>query len=1104
MSALIAREVAVVTARTLGCAAIGIAGGHFGVLFLGALGLTGGMLASESAKKALEFGVENSVGVLAELGLLSLSERERDDPLEGIFRNAARRALQSIHNPLKASSTSIAPSSPAFYNEWFLNWDKALEHLPSEDFEQISSRPATREEWLQRLSSALALLNAQGRMLADKSDKCNGEQPASGRYLVSFTPGQFEPPPDDLVNLVAAKLPTLLPPIFNALLRENRHQEAYKSYVISFIQTFQDRYGAAIEEIRALAEETNERTLQIAQATSQIPAIAENVQVLNAKIDTITGLEFAPIPQFFGLIRASLSPDEGRLNSLFLPTENDYKAKRIYRPAAADDVLRHLQQSGRALVRGVGASGKTVLAWLLGLEAAEQQRPAYYLDFARYEQMPPEIANALIEDLHRFAHSKSLFVLDNCHLDEHVAKQVALGWEDIQREKRPMLLLVAREVRSSRGSPIEGLSIPTIPLRARQPEVLGIYRRLAGRHAGAGEPPNPPLGALDDWVRTFGGDPESEETTTDLIAFSAAVIRRMSQLLRKNWTLTAQDAIEEISEAYLAKLTPNEIQNLILLCACQEVELSLSQEALEYRTEGLRKCTMQLGLAFRLESGRSSWVQYKLAHAALADLIFAAASPPIERTAYRIQASLRSAYFGTACVSRLNALGREDEARLVANQMLTQPECLARIGAVNYLHSFLSQLNWLGVSLPRDADGVLALPKSRQRLLDRALDTQLNALASFLGYASKSAELKGIYARLAEDLAKKENWQRLLDRALDTQLDHLAYFLGYASKELKDVHSALIQELTKSDHRRILVAALEKQPLEKVMSFLSSESACDLEVSITDLDLERWDEARSTDATPNLDAFVSFRRMAEQNGRPELSAVPAMRLIVGAISMDWHRPGIGMHHLSHVLRSARGVSSEEIEQFLNRIATPFWVDKQIESAPVGGLAGALLALASTLDPEKYRWFQRKALLKRLLMELRNIQTCPPESCAEILSLLGAAHALGRTLPKVKAGWPSAEKLAEVIRLRTPAPDTTTISHLQAQLWLGLHEMARSRSDMVTVPRPEADRILELWEATLEREDQLPPPHINIRNRKMVDWLRRCKTAGWSLVTPTIE
>lgn len=194
MSTSTTREVAVVSAKILGCAAIGIAGGHFGVLFLGALGLPAALLASESAKKSLEFGVEKSTEILAELGLSSLSERERDDPLEEIFRKAARQALRSIYNPLKAAATSVAPSSRAIYREWFQNWDRALEHLPFEDYEQIPSGPASREEWLERFSSALALLNAQGRMLG-KRDKHNEGQPAAGRYFLSFTPGQFEAPP---------------------------------------------------------------------------------------------------------------------------------------------------------------------------------------------------------------------------------------------------------------------------------------------------------------------------------------------------------------------------------------------------------------------------------------------------------------------------------------------------------------------------------------------------------------------------------------------------------------------------------------------------------------------------------------------------------------------------------------------------------------------------------------------------------------------------------------------------------------------------------------------------------------------------------------------
>jgi len=534
-------------------------------------------------------------------------------------------------------------------------------------------------------------------------------------------------------------------------------------------------------------------------------------------------LQLADAPLHFALIRARRNPDEGRLNSAFIPSEEDYESRRVYRPLAADEVLAQLEQSGRALVRGVGASGKTVLAWLLGLEAAEQRRPAYYLDFARYAQVTPEISNALIQDLHRFAHPDSLFVLDNCHLDESAAKEITLGWEQIYPSQRPKLLLVGRELRTARGSPIDGLSISTIPLRARQPEVLGVYRRLAGRHDGTNEPPLPPPDALDDWVRTFGGDPQSEETTTDLIAFSAATLRRMPQLLRQQWTLTAQDAVEEVTEAYLVKLTPGETRNLILLCACQEIELALSEEALLDRHEALRKSTQHLGLVFRSQVGRSTiWVRYRLAHAALGSLILDAVRSPIDKSALRIEASLRNSHIGNAMVGRLAAVGLEDEARQVADQMLARPECLTDMGPLNYVRSFLRQLNRLGVSLPRHIGVTLAKDPNREQMLKRALETPLHFLANFLGYAGKTEELKGVYSAVAADLAKDANREQMLKRALESPLDALASFLRYAGKteELKGVFFALAADLAKDANREQMLERALETPLDALATFL--------------------------------------------------------------------------------------------------------------------------------------------------------------------------------------------------------------------------------------------------------------------------------------------
>lgn len=87
-------------------------------------------------------------------------------------------------------------------------------------------------------------------------------------------------------------------------------------------------------------------------------------------------LRLPDAPVHFKLVRARRGPDEGRLNSAFIPSEKDYAAGRVHRPEAANQVLVHLEQEGRVLVRGIGASGKTVLAWLLALEGADRRQPA--------------------------------------------------------------------------------------------------------------------------------------------------------------------------------------------------------------------------------------------------------------------------------------------------------------------------------------------------------------------------------------------------------------------------------------------------------------------------------------------------------------------------------------------------------------------------------------------------------------------------------------------------------------------------------------------------------------------------------------------------------
>lgn len=818
----------------------------------------------------------------------------------------------------------------------------------------------------------------------------------------------------------------------------------------------------------------------------------------------ILGLSDAP--RHFKLVRAKRGPDESRLNSAFVPTDEDYAAGRVHRTEAADRVLERLRRDGCALVRGVGASGKSVLAWLLALEFTERRCPAYSLDVADYAEGSPDIGNALIEDLHRFGHPQVLFVVDNCHLDESLAKEVVLAWQELMPSQQPRLLLLGRELRTSRGSLIDSLGIDPLALKARQRELLGVYRRLAWRHSGNKPPPEPPPDVLDDWVSKFGGDPHSPDTTTDLIAFSAAVLRRMSALLERCWTLDVGDAVNEVRAIYLHpdRLSAGEALNLMRLCVMEELELALGEEALADRRAGLDRCYRHYGLVFRQTVGISEqFVRYRLAHAALGELILCAADEPVDRAAERRIVALQHPFGGARAVRRLVAIGRLPEARRLASEMLQNPEFLLNLGSLFYTHMTLRTMQTLGISLPPTLGDTLITGSARNQLVGRALQTPLHSLANFLDYAARTPVLMPIFMALAEDLALPENREPLTMRALQAPLHLLANFLGYAARTpvLKPIFMALTEDLTLPENCRELTISMARQPMDNLIGILMSEIAGDLWNAVfAGIDAGDWDEARRAEEQPKLDAFVTFQRIAYERGRPGLSEAPALCIIRGSTREGWHQPGIGLHHLSHVLRLGRRASPEDKACFLDRVATPDWLDASFESVQTGPLAGNLFGLATALEPNLRKPFQRAALEKRVERELSWMHDA--ESRASALALLGAASAIGVTSAIKDVDWPSPKELAEVLESRAPIPDRTTIGPLQVQLWLGLREMASMRADPVSVPPHLANRILDLWEATQEGETgDVLSPHVRDSNAAMTAWLRQCKAVKWRLVPP---
>ena len=251
-------------------------------------------------------------------------------------------------------------------------------------------------------------------------------------------------------------------------------------------------------------------------------------------------------PHLFRSAVADLGPDEGRLDSAFIPSAEGL-CRRPRAPACGGGSgrSRSLRLGGGALLRGVGASGKTVLAWLLALDTLRDvPGAAYDLDLAGYTDTGPDCARGTdwSRTSKRSPSAGALFILDNCHLDEALAKELAraLGGPGA-RTGRPRRPPGGRNPRTARGSPIDGLSVTDhsaarTPGRSCSASIGGSLRR---RTADA-DPPLPPDDVLNEWVLNLWRRARTaRDTTCDLIAFSAAVVRRLPRLLQRDWTLTA-------------------------------------------------------------------------------------------------------------------------------------------------------------------------------------------------------------------------------------------------------------------------------------------------------------------------------------------------------------------------------------------------------------------------------------------------------------------------------------------------------------------------------------------------------------------------------------
>ncbi len=809
----------------------------------------------------------------------------------------------------------------------------------------------------------------------------------------------------------------------------------------------------------------------------------------------------------------------------FAPSLKEFREGLVHRSILSDKVEARLATHGWAWVRGRGAAGKTVLAIQIALGYEAKSYPAYYLNLATTEV---EIAEAF-DALTAFTNEQVLFIIDNVHLNEDFAREVFDFWQENARGSLLLLLGRATTLTDERGlsNPLEDLQAEALTLTVNPDDLTGVFHRIARKIPfRTATFPTPPAIMLQQWQKLFGGD---------LIAFSAAVARRINQLTMSDWQLQPQDAANYVREQYLDKANEAERTNLLRMAVVAELEYPMPVDQI-YRTD--MRDLLRSGVAYRAATSRNGKHDYyHLIHAGLGELLLTALGYSTERliefkTIQLCSIVQQSPFIGENLIRALEVANRKQEAitvlqsiveldqstlsafytlgfqslpmsceRLVSFGLLStyeidqklskQPLALSQAALRTPLGDLVTFLNYAERKLPlvfAELQRTLAQPDQLSALNQAALRTPLDSLVTFLNYAERKLPL--VFAELQRTLVQPEQLSALNQAALRTPLDHLATFLNYAEVKLPLVFTELQQSLAESQSINILAQTACRAGFTQLLGFLRSTDIA-FEV-LAAIDREEWDRVRLTPESVLPDFFHSLSKELQRLGKPELAEAPARALIHSAVPQHWHTHVIMLLHLSQVLRLGQAAGTVAITQFLDRIVTPHWLEQQYTNASSGSIASTLFGIWGNCEYFVFDYFRLSSLTSRLNAEMKKLSKRAPEDISAALQLLGTSTLLGVKANNAHAKWP--EQVRDTIRFAAPRAGMLTIGYIQIQLWLGLREMARLRSDRVVVPAKAGEQILTLWKNSKGYNDK--QQRLNIW---MIDWLERCKKSDWVLV-----
>jgi hypothetical protein len=486
----------------------------------------------------------------------------------------------------------------------------------------------------------------------------------------------------------------------------------------------------------------------------------------------------------------------------FAPSLSEYRDSRVHRPSLAEEVERQLTQAGWALVRGLGASGKSVFATSIALGA--RFVGAYYLDLADFEGTA-DLPLAL-DALTTYADDGVLFVVDNVHLNERAARHLYDHWQ--QSANRSRLLLVGRTttpVSDGRGrtSPLAHLDQHAFELRVEARDLLGVYLRLARRWSSSAWITEPSSDAVAAWAKLFGGD---------LVAFSAAVARKVNRLAKGDWLLEPRDALSYVRSEYVEDLTADEKKALIRLAAVARIEFFVTSRCLG---ETLPKRLLTQGLILSASPGRSDILRLRLVHPGFGDLL-RPALPFFDDRAILCEMAIEDATFGIDLAARLYNLNLRDEAEALLRAIAASPQFFSPRFYPTALARTARLFNQLGVMTAEELEQRL-LPHM-QELVAASCLTPVEALTPFLRFVKRHLPL--VFELVGCSMSEPAGARSVVESALQGQLAGIPSFLRFIRTALPQAHREVCRLLGEEGSIEIMARSALDSNLSQLSSFI--------------------------------------------------------------------------------------------------------------------------------------------------------------------------------------------------------------------------------------------------------------------------------------------